>query len=1347
MLQSALRKSEMGDEKKSTEHTAIGSHKTEYSTMHTPDGKVRDESGVPVLDGEGRLLGTMEIAQDIAERMQVEDVLHKYAFIISATPDLMSFVDRDYCYRAVNEAYLWAHQKTRDQIVGHSVAELNGAEVFDAVIKPEIDRCLAGEQIRYEGWFEYAGLGHRFMDVAYNPYRDRQGAISGVVVSVHDITERKRAEDALKESEERHRQVSGLIGDYAFSCVKHPGGGFVIDWLVGALEDITGYSIDEVKNRGCWKFFVHPSDVPLFESNVIGLGPGEESDCELRIVRKDGLIRWMRVSTRALDDNKRSLSHRIYGSCEDITEGKCTEEALRRSEHKFRSVFNSANEMIVLHELVYDAHGQPNNYRILDCNPTFTRDTGIPANEAVGALASQLYGTGEPPYLDTYANVVLTGKPVQFEVYFASMKKHFSISAVSLGNGLFATVTTDITESKQAEEVLRVNEERLRAALEATQQGWFDLNVQTGEVYVSSEYARIIGHDPAKFKTSLQQWIEGIHPEDRNAVLTAYRECLETSETRIMEYRRQTRTGDWKWIRSIGKIICFDAKGNPLRMTGTHADISKIKQAEAALQESDELHRTLVEASPDSISVADTNGMIMFASRRAREMFGHTPDEDLTGRSLIEWVSPEEHERALGGIDLLLTEGSPISGEYALLRKDGTRFFGEINAATFYSLEGNPKGLLLVTRDITERKRAEESLRESEEKYRGIFDESVAAIYIFDTHKNFVNSNQAGLDLLGYSREELLRMSIPDVDADPVVVLPAHQQLLSGGRLVNYEHKLRRKDGAVLTVLNNSRPLTDLHGNVVGMLSTLIDITERKRTQELLRQSENRYRQLFELIRDGIILAGINGRILAVNQAMCDLCGRSRAWLLEARLGDFETAASRLQMPKRIQTLEAKGQAGFDIEIFHPDGLVRLSEVMTRRVDWFGRPAFLGVVRDITERKRIEEERRQLEERLQRAEKMEALGTLAGGVAHDLNNVLGIITGYSDLLSAQFDESNSARPIAREILKAGVRAAAIVQDLLTLARRGVSSRKVLNLNNIFLECQNSPEFAKVLSEHPDIEFKTDFEVDLLNMSGSSVHLEKSFLNLVSNAAEAMPNGGTLKIKTANCYLDKPILGYDEVREGDYVVLSLSDTGEGIPASSLKRIFEPFYTKKAMRRGSGTGLGLAVVWGTVKDHLGYINVESEEDKGTTFTLYFPVTREELTPEQVSISVAEYKGNGESILVVDDVKEQRELASMMLRNLNYAVESVSSGEKAAKYLKQHQVDLIVLDMIMDPGIDGLDTYRKILEIHPQQKAIIVSGFSETERVAQTQALGAGAYVKKPYVLEKLGLAVRKELDHSV
>jgi CheY-like chemotaxis protein len=234
----------------------------------------------------------------------------------------------------------------------------------------------------------------------------------------------------------------------------------------------------------------------------------------------------------------------------------------------------------------------------------------------------------------------------------------------------------------------------------------------------------------------------------------------------------------------------------------------------------------------------------------------------------------------------------------------------------------------------------------------------------------------------------------------------------------------------------------------------------------------------------------------------------------------------------------------------------------------------------------------------------------------------------------------------------------------------------------------------------------------------------------------------VEIKTENRYLDKAIEGYQTVKEGEYVALTVSDTGKGIPATELKNIFEPFYTKKSMGR-SGTGLGLAIVWGTVLDHSGYIDVQSTEEKGTTLTLYFPATRENAAEETQETPIEQYMGHGESVLVVDDVMEQRQVATTMLGNLGYHANVVSNGEEAVEYLKSNKADILVLDMIMEPGIDGLETYKRVLEINPHQKAIVVSGFSETDRTKEAQKLGAGACVRKPYMMGKIGVAIRNEL----
>jgi PAS domain S-box-containing protein len=637
-------------------------------------------------------------------------------------------------------------------------------------------------------------------------------------------------------------------------------------------------------------------------------------------------------------------------------------------------------------------------------------------------------------------------------------------------------------------------------------------------------------------------------------------------------------------------------------------------------------------------------------------------------------------------------------------------------------------------------------LLESRESYHRQFSDNSAVMLLIDpTTGRIIDANAAAATFYGHLREHLLTMHIMDIDTLHTESIPVAMKSVSAEGVQGLEAQHRMANGSVHDV-EVSYSLILFQGQ--ELLHAIIhDISGRKRAEEALQNSHSLLVATLESTADGILVVDTAGKVISFNRSYLELWRIPEA-LIATRDDDLllQFVLDQLLYPDeflgKVRVLYKTPDASSMDELIFKDGRIFERYSQPQRID----NTIVGRVwsfRDITKRKHAEEERRRLEERLQRAEKMEALGTLAGGVAHDLNNVLGIVVGYAELLLDDLGESSSERSQAMEIFKGGQRAAAIVRDLLTLARRGVPNRKVLSLNSIIMECQSSPEFAKVLSYYPGIVIKSDFDVEVLNITGSSVHLQKSFMNLLSNAAEAMPHGGTLTIKTRNQYLDKPVSGYDEVKEGDYVALSVTDTGEGIPSSDQKRIFEPFYTKKVMGR-SGTGLGLAVVWGTIRDHHGYINVESEEGEGTTFTLYFPVTREEMTPEQVSISAATYMGNGQSILVVDDIKEQRELAVKMLNKLNYRVATVSSGEEAVEYLKQRAVDLIVLDMIMDPGMDGLDTYTKILEIHPLQKAIIVSGFSETERVSKAQALGAGAYVRKPYVLEKLGLAVRKEID---
>jgi len=601
--------------------------------------------------------------------------------------------------------------------------------------------------------------------------------------------------------------------------------------------------------------------------------------------------------------------------------------------------------------------------------------------------------------------------------------------------------------------------------------------------------------------------------------------------------------------------------------------------------------------------------------------------------------------------------------------------------------------------------------------------------------------SEADLKSHGLLPPEMICAIIFDVNTDCKGLLGLGSKLIGEPYNADDRELMNTLVNNLVVALKNARSFEEikcLNRDLQKMMA------EVKQSEAALRESEERHRLSLEASPDPIVVYDIQGKVSYVNHAFEQTFGWSRDEVIGNRI-DFVPQENLPETKAAIERmLQGEKTVSFETRRLTKDGrLLDIQISASRFID--GKDKLAGnivILSDITERKREEEEKRKLEVQLQRAEKMEAIGTLAGGVAHDLNNMLSAIVGYPELLLMQIPEDSPLRKSILRLQDSGNKAAAIVQDLLTLARRGVSIKEVVNLKYIIFEYLKSPEHEKLKLYHPWVEIETNIESDLLNISGSSVHLFKTVENLVSNAAEAMPDGGMIFISAENRYIDKPINGYDSVEEGEYITLVVSDTGIGISKKDLERIFEPFYTKKVMGR-SGTGLGTAVVWGTVKDHKGYIDVQSTEGKGSTFTLYFPASREKMTKKKSILPVEVYMGKGESILVVDDVKEQIELALTMLTTLGYSAHAVSSGEEAVEYLKEHTVDLIVLDMVMDPGMDGLDTYKKIIKLHPQQKAIIASGFSETDRVKEAQRLGAGAYVKKPYTLEKIGLSVRDEL----
>lgn len=520
-----------------------------------------------------------------------------------------------------------------------------------------------------------------------------------------------------------------------------------------------------------------------------------------------------------------------------------------------------------------------------------------------------------------------------------------------------------------------------------------------------------------------------------------------------------------------------------------------------------------------------------------------------------------------------------------------------------------------------------------------------------------------------------------------------------------------------------------LAGKTIGLDGVYV----RKISEELL-SSKRHAEAILENLSEGILELTETGKIIFANRAAIALIGIPEERLLASNLVDLFHEDHQPRVRRLLEEIHMSPR-----EIPEDDPVMlsnRLFVLHLVEVQDNHRRTTTVIIDDVTERHRMKAQ-------LQHARDMEAI--LAGAVAHDLNNILGGVVSYPELLLLRLPPDSPHRELIGKILDAGLKASIVVQDLLAMSQSGHIPKEVVDLNQVVSTYLDSAEHERMMARHPQVTLHTSLGNDLPAVEGSPVHLSKALMNLVFNAAEAVRGTGKISITTEYGYIDSPLRGYEDVPAGEYVILVVSDTGIGVSADDMERIFEPFFTKKVMGL-SGSGLGMAVVRGAVKDHQGYINLSSSVGKGSTFTLFFPATHRTAPNTQPQPQLESFQGRGESILVVDDVEEQGQIAVSMLSELGYRVWAVSSGEAAVAHLRRESVDLVVLDMIMDHGIDGLETYRRILELHRGQRAIIVSGYSESGRVLQAQQLGAGAYVRKPLAIEKLGLAVRQELDRK-
>ncbi len=812
-------------------------------------------------------------------------------------------------------------------------------------------------------------------------------------------------------------------------------------------------------------------------------------------------------------------------------------------------------------------------------------------------------------------------------------------------------------------------------------------------------------------------------------------------------------------------------------------DVSDRVRAEQALRERERNWRLLMDNVADVVWTMDEAGALTFVTPSVEGLLGYTAEETMSV-GVEQVMTPESYRLAEQQVDRLLRaervmdEGAigPLTLAYDHVHRDGHIVPCEVTIRLLRDADGTPNAIVGVTRDMTERSLVQQRLAIQHDLVIALseatsldqtFELCVKATLEasgMDGAGFYLVDERGNLDLVaheGLAEGFLECVRHHDSHTPQAAVVRAGQVryynrhylesrwpaairegIHSGAILpINYDGR----SIACLCVSSSKEPEFPAAARVIieAIAAQIGGAVARVRVQNALRASEEKHRTLVETMNEGLGIIDENGRIAFVNEQMCRLAGYDRYEVLGRHVWEFLTEDQALILAPQLARRKQGDQERYEIAWKHKNGaIVPTLASPSPIVDERGR--FRGSFAVFTDLSQV----RDLQDRVSRAEKMEMLGRLAGGVAHDLNNILSGIVGYPDLLLVDLPEASPLREPLHTIRQAGERAAGIVEDLLTLTRRGVQLNEVLSLNSVVEEYLRAPEFMQARLRHGAIQVMTQLEPDLLNLRGSALHLSKVVMNLVSNAMEAMPDGGTLTISTRNTYVDRTLVGYETVREGEYVVLEVRDTGTGMSEKDRARIFEPFYTRKVMGR-SGTGLGLTVVWGSVCDHNGYIDVESAEGEGSAFTIYLPATREIIAQPSQNADITDLVGHGETILVVDDIPEQREIVSRMLDALGYTVFAAGSGKEAVEFVRLYQlkeghgVDLIVLDMIMDPGMDGLDTYRAILAINPDQRAIISSGFSETDRVREAQRIGVGTYIKKPYGLKAIGKAIKEEL----
>ncbi|MCJ7812095.1 PAS domain S-box protein, partial [bacterium] len=763
---------------------------------------------------------------------------------------------------------------------------------------------------------------------------------------------------------------------------------------------------------------------------------------------------------------------------------------------------------------------------------------------------------------------------------------------------------------------------------------------------------------------------------------------------------------------------------------------------EKSLRDKEQWLSTTLNSISDAVITTDTKGMIIFMNPVAEKLVGWKRG-DAVQKELKEVFKIVDGKTGLPiqiSLNRILKKCSVwFENNCVLISQDGVKIPIDNTASPIINHENHINGIVFVFRDVTERKQAEEARRESEERFKNIFENAPIGIYRTAPDGQILLANTTLVKMLGYSSfKELAKRNLEVEGYHPEYPRSKFKKCIeSKGQIIGLESTWKRKDGAALVVQENAKAFRDENGNTLYFEGTVEDITERKRTENVFRESEKRFRSLVENSFTGIFILDDDLRYVYVNNEFVRILGYSREEIINQDFRKFINGKTLELVMNFIERQKEGIEVPVEdkVEIISKDGEKRKVVLIVSSIkDLMGNVQIMAQILDITEHKKLEAQ-------LLHAQKMEAIGILAGGIAHDFNNLLTAIRGCADMALFEVDASHPVCRDLKEIQSASERAAELTRELLLFSRKQPMKFVSMNLNVIIDHLYKI--IMRLIGE--DIKVYTDFNPKLWVINADKGTLEQVVMNLIVNARDAMPHGGKIMVKTENTILNRSCKKvFPETKSGSFVVLSVTDTGIGMDKETIQHAFEPFFTTKGI--GKGTGLGLSVVYGIVREHGGWINVYSEPGQGSTFKIYFPaVFVKPLIETKEIMSMKKLQGNGERILVVEDERHIRELAHKILYKYGYHVflsETLAEARRVFKLEKGH-FNLIFSDVVLPDG-NGIELADELLGNDPKLRILLSSGYTDHKSQWPVIQERGFQFLEKPYTLYALLGAIQQAIQ---